>query len=31
MTSRFKQTMKYGRSHVRQDVPNGHAPNGSDI
>jgi hypothetical protein len=30
-TSRFRQTGKYGCSHVRQDVSNGHVPNGSEV
>jgi hypothetical protein len=30
-TSRFRQAIKCGYSHVGQDVPNGHVPNGSEV
>jgi hypothetical protein len=30
-TSRFRQAVKCGHSHVGQDVPNGHVPNGSEV
>jgi hypothetical protein len=31
MTSRFRQAIKYGRSHVGQDIPNGYVPNDSEV
>ena len=30
-TSHFGQAVKCVRSHVRQDIPNGHVPNGSEV
>jgi len=30
-TSRFRQAVKCGHSHVGQDVPNEHVPNGSEV
>ena len=30
-TNRSRQAVKFGRSHVGQDVPNGHVPNGCEV
>jgi hypothetical protein len=31
MTGRFRQALKCGRSHIGQDVPNGHVPNDNEV